>query len=256
MTTEPSARPTRRAIAKGTAWAVPAIAVGAAAPQAAASPCAPQAYTVDWAGGSGTVYTRTNDTSGTATADPDGAGPIPPITVNVSSMFLGGAIVGTSGGTVYNYRVSGGPVGGTGDAGLLFYQQVPLTNTGRAARQVITFSFTEAVQNLRFTITDIDSANQNYRDSVDLTGVFTPTITNPTYVTGSGTQPSPLTSNGTNLGIDSTSSNGNVLVRYPGPLSSFTLNYWNSNTTFGTGADRQQLIYVTALRFDVVRNTC
>ena len=76
-------RPTRRAVAGGLAWSVPVVAVGAAAPHAAAS-CAPFAYTLQWGGSATTTYTRVDSFSASATVISPDAG-APPVTVSIAA---------------------------------------------------------------------------------------------------------------------------------------------------------------------------
>lgn len=252
------ARPSRRSVAGGLAWAVPVIAVGAAAPRAAASPCNPQAYTIAWDGAGGTAYSRTGNTSGTATTDPDGAGPVAPVTLSMSSAFTGAMTSGNeSGSTNQNFRVSAAQVGGLGTPGLQFEQVLTnrfnQTPPQRAARQTVTFSFSEPVVGLTFTMTDIDALNGDFIDMVELSGTFTYAHAT-TRTTGAGTQGSPFR-NTQNGDVANTSANGNVTITYPGPITSFTMTYWNA-TTFYSGVDRNQIVTIADMAFSVIRTNC
>lgn len=256
--TAQAARPTRRSVAAGLAWAVPVIAVGAAAPKAAASPCAPQAYLLDW-GGTRTTYTRNSATSGTAAVDPDGAGPIAPVTMSIASVFTGPMQAGSETGANNNIRVSTTGVGGTGQVGLMFHQtlngSLQATPPQRAARQAITFTFSEPVTGLSFTVTDIDSNQGDFNDRIELSGAFTYAIANTTRLGGAGTQASPFAPTSTNFPVADTQNAGNVTITYPGTITTFTITYWNAVTSY-SGVDRDQGVYLTDFSFSVVRNTC
>ncbi|QIM21215.1 hypothetical protein G7075_08865 [Phycicoccus sp. HDW14] len=252
------ARPSRRSIASGMAWAVPVIAVGAAAPRAAASPCNPQAYTIAWDGAGGTAYTRTGNQSGTATTDPDGAGPVAPVTLSMSSAFTGAMQSGNESNTQnQNFRVSTAQVGGLNTPGLQFEQTVnnrlSQTPPQRSARQTITFTFSEPVVGLTFTMTDIDALTGDFVDMVELSGTFTYAHAT-TRTTGAGTVASPFR-NTQNGDVANTSNNGNVTITYPGAITSFQLTYWNAVTSY-SGVDRNQIVTIADMAFSVIRTNC
>lgn len=252
------ARPSRRSVAGGLAWAVPVIAVGAAAPRAAASPCNPQAYTIAWDGAGGTTYSRTGNQSGTATADPDGAGPVAPITLSMSSTFTGTMASGNESGlTNQNFRVSAAEVGGLGTPGLQFEQtHTNARNTTppqRNARQTVTFTFSEPVVGLTFTMTDIDTLNGDFSDRVELSGTYTYAHST-TRTTGAGTQASPFR-NTQNGDVANTQNFGNVQITYPGPVTSFSMTYWNAITSY-SGVDRNQIVTIADMTFSVIRTNC
>lgn len=250
-------RLTRRSVTRGAAWAIPTIMIGAAAPLAAASPCAPQHYVLDWGGGTGTTYTRNSATSGTAIVDPDGAGPIAQVVMTISAQFVGDMEATTS--APANLAVTAGQIGGTGQVGLALHQAITTprgdTQPQRSARQVVTFSFSEPVRNLQFTLTDIDSTEDDFIDRIELspTATVAPVTT---WVTGLGTQASALRPTNDDRSVPDTSADGNARVTYAGPLSSFTMTYWNATTTRARGVDPDQVVGFTDFAFDVVRNNC
>ncbi|GAA3612985.1 hypothetical protein GCM10022199_16130 [Marihabitans asiaticum] len=196
----------RRTVAKGVAWAAPTLTVMSAAPAFAAS-CDPVAGRIDW---SSTRYTRTSNTSGTYTIpDPDGAGPRQPISLSIRQTAIGantrtGLQTGTPGDADDdNLEVTSHQVGATGDTGLIFHQS-PIYNSRRsndfgdpgetANRSTTTFTFSEPVTNLSFTITDIDYAACDFDDGVSITSAspYSYQIVNRTYVTRNGTLATPF----------------------------------------------------------------
>lgn len=259
------ARPTRRAVARGAAWAVPVVAVGAAAPYAAASHCPPYSYVLDW-GGVASTYTRTNATNALATTDPDGAGATPAVGVTIESTLVGGIATGQELTTTnQNLRVAGTNIGGSGRPGLQFQQHPTATNRTnpsndavpqRTARQEVKFTFSRAVVDLRFSISDIDGTVGDFLDRVELTTGFTYTY-NATYVAGAGTLASPFrpTAAFENFNAADTASTNNVAIRYAGPITTFTMTYWSA-ATYWNDVDRDQTIFLTNMAFDVTRSTC
>ncbi len=253
------ARPSRRSVAAGLAWAVPVIAVGAAAPRAAASPCNPQRYVIDWSGSSGTTYTRASSTAGLATVDPDGAGPVLPVTMAIATTFVGSMQAGSETGSNDNLRISTGQVGATGKPGLTFHQTLTGSYGGtppqRGARQLVTFTFSEPVVGLSFKITDIDSNRGDFDDRIELSGSFGYAIANTYRLAGAGSAASPFAPTSSNRPVGTDSSDGNVTITYPGPITTFTMTYWNAVTSY-SGVDRDQVVTFTDFIFDVLRNNC
>ncbi|MBM6404994.1 hypothetical protein JQN72_12150 [Phycicoccus sp. CSK15P-2] len=250
------ARPSRRTVATGLAWAVPVVGIGAAAPKASASPCPPDSYVMSW-GGSSTTYTRNSSTSATAVTDPDGAGWMPPVTLSIASVLDGRMATGNeSGSQNQNLRISSGTVGGTSSRGLQLEQTVTGTRNsvpGRSARQTVTFSFSRPVTGLSFTMTDIDAVQGDFVDMVELSGAFTYSY-NSTWLQGSGTQGDPLRPR--YWGDRSATENlGNATITYPGTISSFTIVYWNNAPSF-SNADRNQIVTFTDFSFQVIRQDC
>jgi len=93
----------------------------------------------------------------------------------------------------------------------------------------VTFAFSKAVNNLTFTLFDIDgSATQTWQDQLIVTSIpaltaFTTTKTgvgnNPS---GAGTAVSPLQGTGS---VGDTTSDGNARIKFSAPVTSVTLTY-------------------------------
>lgn len=253
---------TRRRVVRGSAWAAPAIVVGAAAPRAAASPCPPVSYTIDWSNSS---FVRTSSTNASIRATSQNAS-APQITLTVTAEYTGAMKSGseTPGDTSPASLTASGQVGGSFTSGLRIVQSVTTPDYStpkRAARGTYTFAFTGAdgkpvsVSNLAFTVTDIDSTTGDFWDVVELSGTFSSTAASGVTVTGAGTTSFRATATSSNAPVADTSSAGNLNVTYQAPTSSVTLTYWNNAQSF-TGVDRNQGICIAGMKFSVIANNC
>lgn len=253
-TTVTDVRPTRRSVTRAAAWSVPVIAVATAAPAYAASPCDPRTGAVlDW-DGAATTYTRTSNVASVATFDPDGSGPVPALRLDVAAAYEGNMRSGYESGATPNpsLRVTA-PVGGLGSGISLWQATTSATGQGRNDRGAYTFTFSRPVSNLDFTITDIDSQSGDFWDVLQLSAGYTVV-----------SQPSTLSSDNNGIGgaqrfyatgnsapVDNaTGTGGNLRVRYAGPISTFTITYWNGANTFADNIDTDQTVYVSDLTFD------
>jgi hypothetical protein len=250
-------RPTRRTVTRAAAWSVPVIAVASAAPAFAASPCDPRTgQRLDW-DGSSVAYTRTSNTVAKAVLDPDGPGPVPALTLDVTAGYAGNMKSGYENpGTNTphpNFRVSS-PVGGLGVSGLSLWQATTSdTPQGRSDRGTYTFTLSRPVSNLQFTITDIDSQSGDFWDVVQLAPGYS-------VVSQAGTLSSDnngiggaqrFYASGQSAPVDNTSgTGGNLTVRYAGPVSVFSITYWNGAASFDTNVDQDQAVYISDLTFD------
>jgi hypothetical protein len=249
MTTTP-VRPTRRAVVHGAAWSVPVVAVAAAAPAFAASPCVTDYnYRLVWGT---TRYERYSHTSGKAFVPVlEGAG-ASDVEVTLSSTWVrdGNGNANDRRDPAANLSVSSQNVGGTGGRGLYLRHESPVSDA-RSRRQELTLTFSRPVTGLNFTITDIDSERaynyfagrwEGYYDRVELTP--TPSTRTPvSTVTGLGTFESPWRQTSNDATWEPGSSNGNVLVRYTGAVSSVKVIFWSAQ------AHGQQAIYLSNLNF-------
>lgn len=241
MTTTP-VRTSRRALVHGAAWSVPVVTVAAAAPAFAASPCATDYnLRLDWGT---TTYAKASANLGTATVTA-GAG-TSPVTVSFASTKNGTGVRAASNLTVTTQTNVGGS--GAGEQALELYHAQPSTS-GRANRQDVVITFSRPVTGLSFTISDIDSFDDNghdndYVDYVELTGTYA--ATKASGLLGSGTQADPWRMQNTNNSIATTSSAGNVSVTYPGAVTSITLSFYNGAQQQAKG---QHAIYLNDLTF-------
>lgn len=249
-------RPSRRSVTRAAAWTVPVIAVAAAAPAYAAS-CALRKVTV----ANVTAFNRASATSWTATFDPDGNGPLPSNVLTVRATYDTGRNgqsmsvrndAGTAAGGVNDNFTIQPQVGGLGTYGLVLAQR-PTQDTPPAPLDAFghyRFSFTRPVSNLTFTLTDIDSASDDFLDSVVLSPGFTYAPL-PATMQGVGTLANPFRPKSVNSPIDNTNSSaGNVTITYAGPISSFTVDYKNAATSFATRVDQDQVVTIANFAFD------
>jgi hypothetical protein len=239
-------RPTRRTVTRAVAWTVPVVAASAAAPAYAASCSALTGVSfATWSGrisngGLDYVQTYTPPAGTVASA----------IEMKIAASYTGFMKAGSeasNGPSLYDVY---NPVGNTGKPGLGLIQTVTRrmdrAAPERSARGAYAFSFTKPVRNLVLTFTDIDRTAGDFLDRVELGGPWTE-VSRGSGVSGSGTQASPWT--GGAAYSDSSSGAGNVTVRFAGPLTNFTLTYWNAETSW-SGVDRNQAVFVTDVSFD------
>ena len=254
--TVPRHLPTRRTLARGAAWAVPVLAVGSAAPAFAAS-CAPWRYTLDWGGSATSTYTRVSNVSASATVTSTDVG-APLVNVFVSATVPVGEPVQPR---FDNLEVSAGPIGGTGDVGLLLRQVQASTGgnpPGPDAAMAVTFAFDHTVTDLAFTVTDIDSSSTASRfvDQVHLTPAPPEVVlADPSYLQGVGSSAQPLQPIATDEPLDDESSGrGNASVGFGG-VDAVTLTLRNG-TVFAFESEVAQSVFLTSMSFSVVPDTC
>lgn len=246
------ARPTRRTLTRAAAWSVPAIAVAAAAPAFAASPCDVRVGEVlDW-DGSRVAFTRTSTTA-RAVLDPDATGPVPSLTLDVVATYSGNMKAGDEAGSNPNpnLRVTS-PIGGLGVSGLSLWQATTSASPRGAADQgTYTFTFSRPVSNLVFTVTDIDSQGGDFWDVLRLSpGYVVENRPNTVASDKNGGSERFYASTSSAPADNASGSGGNLRVRYPGPVSTFTISYYNGAASFQAGVDNDQAIYVSDMTFD------
>ena len=250
----PSYVPSRRTVLRAAAWTAPAVTVAVAVPAYAA--CSQPAVTgsIDWDARSGLAFSTSNDrTRASATYSRAGAAPL---VLSVSTKYVGSMIMGSRGNAANQNFNRPSRVGGLPLGGLAMHQ----SNTRRNPRQwwwdgdrrqdrgEYTFTFNRPVKNLSFYLTDIDSASGDFLDAVELSSGFVQQE-RAGRVTGAGTSSTPYKSNASNVAQDNVSGGGgNVRVLYPGPVSSFTVTYWNVQDSFETDTD--QITFISDLSFE------
>lgn len=225
----------RRTLVRGAAWSAPVVAVAATAPAYAASPCAATYnWRLDWGT---TSYTKANANLGSATVT-NVAG-TSPITVTFVSSVTSGI---TRNALNLDLEPGISDIGdlGRNEQGLELWHSSS-TNSNNSY-QTVQITFGRAIDNLAFTITDIDFSSGNFSDRVALSGTRTGTPAS-TYVVGSGTTSDPWRPRDSNPGPisipDEGDSRGNVAVQYSGSVTSIELRYWNR------GGSGQQAIWIS-----------
>ncbi|WP_188778004.1 hypothetical protein [Marmoricola endophyticus] len=186
------------------------MATVAAAPVFAASPQC-QRQTVNWA-----TYAPNSQQGATVTATGAQAAPIS-VTTN-----------GTGNTTAANNLTARN----TQQGAVTGYLALTLP-AGTSQVQTVTFTFSSAVTDLRFSLLDIDSASSTtngtttvaYYDSVQPSTGFTFTRPTGSTVTGSGTAAAPFIQPNNNTPVDPSSNAGNVDLVYAGPTTSVSIRY-------------------------------
>lgn len=266
--------PSRRTVLRAAAWTAPAVSVAVAVPAYAAASgpvaCADASYEIRWA----SHYNAQTRTATARLVSAAGQGTMgnAPLTMFVSSRFVGDMAAGSTGGYA-NLALSPGNVGGTGRRGLTIMQRATVeefSTPRNAHRQEITLTFNRPVRDLRFQLSDIDANEEEsrweryregrewkwrevkrgqYQDRVSLSGG--PAGTKAGMVAGSGTSVDPWRSTSTDVEHDPVSgSSGNVTVSYAGKPASmaYVLTYWNDQPGELT-ANGLQGIFLTDLTF-------
>ena len=235
---ESPTRLTRRTLTLGAAWTAPLVAVSVAAPAYAASCGQSRALTIDWS--TSANYSRMSDLLASYVIDPDGAAAgYTPITLSIASVVVGNNLKtgyqynGTANNND-NMRISTQSVGG-GLGRCLTFHQAPINtnNKGtRANRQEITFTFSQPVQNLAFTMADIDSMTGDFWDQIEIerVGGWSRVATSGSVVAGNGTQATPYSPASQNAPADDNETKGNVGILMSGSTTTFKIIYWNSET--------------------------
>lgn len=240
----------RRSVVRAATWAVPVIATTSAAPRVSGS-CAPTPLVTGLAplaaATNSATFTRTDALHGTYTwANPYGTGS------NITASIVGNPITSNSptnfyqaSTNLYLHNQTNGTgtiseIGGLGESG------VTLSVGGNPSNghMEYTVTFSVAVTNLRFTITDIDQG-ENVWVTTTPSSV---TIPDASYIGGSGTAASPWTPKVGNTEIAASSTRGNVEVHYASAvMSSFTVGVTTNNTP---SAFRH--VYLSAMAFTPV----
>ncbi|WP_180536909.1 hypothetical protein [Micrococcus luteus] len=257
----PTPAPSRRAVVAGLAWSTPVAAASLAAPAFAISSRCLTSTTATWNDAS--RYVRSSPTTGVYTfPDPDGTGPLQGMRLTVSTSLGSNTRTGNQAATVNdNLRALGGATIG-GAASPLKLHQAPISNSNKtntlsdANKSVTTFTFSRQVTSLSFTITDIDSASNDFWDAVAVTSptAYTSAKTSSTQVTGAGTVTNPWQAANSNTPIPDSSTAGNVKVTFSAPLTTFAIHYWNRTALSSSSIDGDQGIFISNLQ--LTYNAC
>lgn len=257
----PTLAPSRRAVVAGLAWSTPVVAASLAAPAFAISSRCLTSTTATWNDAS--RYVRSSSTTGVYTfPDPDGTGPLQGMTLTVKTTHQGSNIkLGSQYGTTLdNLTVAATAVGGA--ASPLRLHQAPVSNSNKtntlsdANKTVTTFTFSRQVTSLSFTITDIDSASNDFWDAVAVTSptAYTGAKTSSTQVTGDGTVTNPWQAANNNTPVPDSSTAGTVKVTFSAPLTTFAIHYWNRTALSSPSIDGDQGIFISNLQ--LTYNAC
>jgi hypothetical protein len=251
--------PSRRTLVRGAAWSVPVVAVAATAPAYATSACADGAYQVRW----GTDYTASTKSATANRTGTSGSGAVgnAPLTLTITTKFVGAMAAGSANDGVSNLAASPWNVAGVGAPGLAIMQQVttryywwsatryPLPTPRDGNYQQVTLTFSRPVWDLKFTITDIDSNSGQYQDRIVVSG--SPSFTLNSGVSGGGSDGSPWQPVNNNQNWNpQTQTQGNVQVDYSGlPAANvYTITYWNDQSGDISG-DGLQGVFLGTLTF-------
>lgn len=115
-----------------------------------------------------------------------------------------------------------------------------------------TFNFSRPVTNLRFTITDIDAQDSDFRDLLRVTGAYTVVSKSASILTTTDGQGREYFYQGrdTNPVDNSTGNGGNLTLRFAGPVTQFAIAYSNYARDFDNKVDQDQTVYISDLTFD------
>ncbi|MGN0064281.1 MAG: hypothetical protein ACI379_08555 [Nocardioides sp.] len=262
--------PSRRAVVRSAAWAVPAVAAVSAAPAFAATQVCTK-YPVSLALTSGSSQYNSARTTWEQTYTPAGASAA---AIKISAAFTAPTVVSSepnqmrtlssfSDGnnrtftTVTTGREPG--VSGT-TTGLNLAQRrgggEHDTNNPTRHTGVWTFTFTRPVTNLRFTLSDIDNASGDFADRLYVlagSGATASMVARGTNVRAGrlGTSADTYLDSTSNSGIDLTSTAGSAVYQFSGSTSSFSINYWNGLENAGSwNLNNDQQIVISGISFD------
>jgi hypothetical protein len=204
----------RRAVTRGAAWSIPVVSLAVAAPAMAASGCKMTTGQLSW-----DVFNDNSNQTGHALATTGGTG----VTVTVS-------LSGDTGAS-HNGQVTSTRTGGLSKV-LRFYDLNNSANT----QQVVTLTFSKPIQNLAFSLLDVDSQKMgNQAAYEDLVIINTPgwTATKHSNVIGSGTAAAPYRAKNANSPVDGTTADSNVDLSWTGPISSVSFTYKQDGSVNG-----------------------
>jgi hypothetical protein len=205
----------RRAVTRGAAWSIPVVSLAVAAPAMAASGCKMTTGTLSW-----DVYPAGSKQTGVALATAGGTG----VTVTVT--------VSGDTGAAGNGLVTSESTGGLSQV-MRFYD----LNNKLDTSQTVTLTFSQPVQNLSFSLLDIDSHGDNERTAyADLVVINTAGATSVKHenVKGSGTAASPFRAANNDSPVLDSSANGNVDLSWTGPVSSVSFTYAQNGKVDGS----------------------
>ena len=164
------------------------------------------------------------------------------VTLGPSTFYGGSSALGT------NRTIRSGPQGGVpGNA--LRLEQTPVNGGG----QIVTFTFSQQVFNVTFTVTDLDNVAGNWSDRLVVLdpATFTGSAPAGSTVIGAGTASGnqsttgPYRNSQADNNIPNTSNAGNIRLTFPGPLTQVQLRYVCASPSGG----QNQLVNITNIGF-------
>lgn len=205
----------RRAVARGAAWSIPVVSLAVAAPAMAASGCKLTTGLLNW-----DSFASGSNQTGTALATSGGTG----VTVTIS---LSGDTSAANNGLVTSTTTGGQ------SKVLRFYDLNNKSNTS----QTVTLTFNKPVQNLSFSLLDVDSqmGRRGQAAYEDLVIVNTAgwTATKHSNVKGLGTSAQPYRALTTDSPEAGSSADSNVDLGWTGPISSVSFTYKQDGSVNG-----------------------
>lgn len=145
-----------------------------------------------------------------------------------------------------NGRILAGPAGGINQKHLRFEMTPDNAGATTGSRQTITFSFSNPVSNVVFTFFDIDNVDNAWGDRIVMnTAGYTFSIPAGGQVIGNGTDGNRFRNSNGNNNLPASSNQGNLTIRYAGPLTSFSFTYRNQTESGG----QNQLISISDITF-------
>lgn len=249
----------RRTLVRGAAWSVPVVSIAAAAPAFAASPC--DAITISsFPMSGGTVGTAGNGANQTRIWSRSLTTGTSTLQLSATSSYSGN-MARAADQSPYAHFSTTANAGGTGTDGLQMFQERSTQSVNTPSNHAGTYAYTfdRPVTNLTFTLSDIDyyAYRQNrtdyyqYDDRVTVTspqGSFTIDSRGSTVSQNSlGTAASPFRPN-VNGNIDLDEGSGNVVVKFAGPITNFSITYWNGLADANT-ASRIQVTLLSQMSF-------
>jgi hypothetical protein len=200
----------RRTVTRGAAWSIPVVSLAVAAPSMAASGCKITTGSLSW-----DVFANGSKQTGV------------PLTTTLAgvtvTITVSGDTTAANNGTVTNV-VTGGL-----SKVLRFYD---LNNKANTA-QTVTLTFSKPVQNLQFSLLDVDSQTGAYEDLVVINTPNWAGTKHPNVI-GTGTSGAPYRAKNTNSPVLGSSADSNVDLSWTSSLSSVSCTYKQDGSVNGT----------------------
>jgi hypothetical protein len=199
----------RRAVTRGAVWSIPVVSLAVAAPAMAVSGCTMTTGVLSW-----DSYASGSQQTGHSLATT-----MPGVHVTVT---LSGDT-----GADNNGEVTSTTTGGLSQV-MRFYDLNKTKNTS----QTVTLTFNKPVQNLSFSLLDVDSQGDAYQDLVVI-NTAGGTANRHKNVKGSGTAADPYRAKNANSPVSGSSADSNIDLSWSGPISSVSFTYQQDGSVNG-----------------------